>query len=148
MYHYTESGLSHVFLLNGFTIEKGDGEEYTSIDDMNGLHKAIAQAIIDSQKPLTHQEFKFLRIELNLSQKALGTRFGVSEKTIARYEKNSSAVPRTTDAALRSLYMESQQKNNPVSYFLDLLADSEAQQAAQDILLTLKTEPDHWERAA
>ncbi|MDX3774868.1 helix-turn-helix domain-containing protein [Chromatiaceae bacterium AAb-1] len=148
MYHYTESGLSHVYLVNGFTIETIDDEEYTSIDDMNGLHKAIAQAIVDSPKPLTHEEFRFLRIELNVSQKVLGARFGVSEQTIARYEKNESTIPRTTDAALRSLYMESLQKNNPVSYFLDLLADSEAQKAARDINMKLQEIDEHWEVAA
>ena len=99
-------------------------------------------------KPLTHQEFRFLRIEMNVSQKTLGTRFGVTEQTIARYEKGESSIPRTTDAALRSLYMESQQKNNPVSYFLDLLADTEAKAAAQSIQLKLEAVDDHWAVAA
>jgi putative transcriptional regulator len=148
MYHYTESGLPNVYLVNGFTVETLDGEEYTSIDDMNGLHKTIANAIIDSPKPLTHQEFRFLRIEMNVSQKTLGTRFGVTEQTIARYEKGESSIPRTTDAALRSLYMESQQKNHPVSYFLDLLADTEAKAAAQSIQLKLEEVDDHWAVAA
>lgn len=135
MYHYTECGLSNVFLKNGFIVEEIDGEEYASIDDMNGLHRVIAQIIVDSNTPLTHQEFKFLRVELNVSQKVLATRFGVSEQTIARYEKKSSTIPRTTDAALRSLYMESVDKNNPVSYFLDLLSDVEAMSAAKEIRL-------------
>ena len=148
MYHYTESGLPNVYLVNGFTLQTLDGEEYTSIDDMNGLHKTIAHVIIDSPKPLTHQEFRFLRIEMNVSQKTLGTRFGVTEQTIARYEKGTSSIPRTTDAALRSLYMESQQKNNPVSYFLDLLADTEAKAAAQSIQLKLEEVDDHWAVAA
>lgn len=126
MNHYTESGLPNVYLVNGFTVRTLNGEEYTSVDDMNGLHKTIANAIIDSPKPLNHQEFRFLRIEMNVSQKTLGARFGVTEQTIASYEKGESSIPRTTDAVLRSLYMESQQKNYPVSYFLDLLADTDA----------------------
>lgn len=148
MYHYTESGLSNVYLVNGFTVEIVDGEEYSSIDDMNGLHNTIASAIIDSPKPLTHQEFRFLRIEMNVSQKTLATRFGVTEQTIARYEKGESTIPRTTDAALRSLYMESQQKNNPLSYFLDLLSDSEAKAAASDIKLKLEEVDAHWQVVA
>ena len=135
MYHYTECGLPNVYLKNGFTIEHIDGEDYTSIDDMNNLHVAIAQTIADSHTALRPAEFKFLRIELNLSQKMLGHRFGVSEQTIARYEKGQSDIPRTTDAALRSLFMEKLEKTNSVSYFLDLLSDAEAQQAAQEILL-------------
>ena len=135
MYHYTECGLPNVYLKNGFTIEHIDGEDYTSIDDMNNLHVAIAQTIADSHAALRPAEFKFLRIELNLSQKMLGHRFGVSEQTIARYEKGQSEIPRTTDAALRSLFMEKLEKTNSVSYFLDLLSDTEAQQAAKEILL-------------
>ena len=135
MYHYTECGLPNVYLKNGFTIENIDGEDYNSIDDMNNLHVAIAQTIADSHTALRPAEFKFLRIELNLSQKMLGHRFGVSEQTIARYEKGQSEIPRTTDAALRSLFMEKLEKTNSVSYFLDLLSDAEAQQAAKEILL-------------
>ncbi|CAM5193398.1 helix-turn-helix domain-containing protein [Alishewanella longhuensis] len=146
MYHYIESGLSNVYLKNGFTVEEIDGEEYTSIDDINGLHRTIAQAVVDSRKPLTHEEFKFLRIELNVSQKLLGTRFGVDEQTIARYEKGQTKIPRTTDAALRALYMESQEKNNPVSYFLDLLADTEADEAAK--VIRLEEIEEQWEIAA
>lgn len=146
MYHYTECGLTNVYLKNGFTEENIDNEIYISIDDMNGLHKAIAQIIVDSRQPLSNQAFKFLRVELNLSQKVLATRFGVSEQTIARYEKGQSDIPRTTDAALRTLYMESIEKNNPISYFLELLCDAEAQEAQSKILLEEAQE--HWQVAA
>ncbi|WP_417527520.1 helix-turn-helix domain-containing protein [Marinomonas shanghaiensis] len=145
MYHYTECGLPNVYLKNGFTIEHIDGEDYTSIDDMNNLHVAIAQTIADSHTALRPAEFKFLRIELNLSQKMLGHRFGVSEQTIARYEKGQSDIPRTTDAALRSLFMEKLEKTNSVSYFLNLLSDAEAQQAAKAILL--EEIDNHWKIA-
>lgn len=146
MYHYIESGLSNIYLKNGFTVEQIDGEEYTSIDDMNRLHRSIAQAVVDSKKPLTHEEFKFLRIKMNISQRILGTRFGVDEQTIARYEEGKTRIPRTTDAALRTLYMENQEKNNPVSYFLDLLADTEAEEAPK--IIRLEKIEDHWEVTA
>lgn len=135
MYHYTESGLSNVFLKNGYSVEVIDDDEYVSIDDLNGLHRILGISVAGKATPLTHEQFKFLRIELNLSQRMLGNRFGVSEQTIARYEKGQSDIRRTTDAALRSLYMESIEQNNPVSYFLDLLANSEARQVAQEMLL-------------
>ncbi|ETX11347.1 transcriptional regulator [Marinomonas ushuaiensis DSM 15871] len=142
MYHYIECGLQNVYLKNGFTVERIDNEEYTSIDDMNNLHSAIAQVIADSRTALRPAEFKFLRVELNLSQKMLSHRFGVSEQTIARYEKGKSEIPRTTDAALRSLYMEKLEKNSSVGFFLDLLSDTEAKQAAREILL--EETGNHW----
>mgnify|MGYP000358164378 CR=1 FL=1 len=142
MYHYTECGLSNIYLLNGFVVECVDGEEYTSIDDMGGLHKAIAQIIADNSRPLSCDEFKFLRVALNVSQKTLGHRFGVNEQTVARYEKGQTQIPWPTDAALRSLYMEMQEQNNPVGYFLELIADAEACEASKDI--HLQEVNDHW----
>jgi DNA-binding transcriptional regulator YiaG len=135
MYHYIESGVSHVYLKNGYNVETIDGEEFISVDDLNGLHRILGASIASQTRPLSHEEFKFLRIELNLSQRLLANLFGVSEQTIARYEKGQSDIPRTTDAALRSLYMESCDQHNPVSFFLNLLTDSAAEHAAQDILL-------------
>lgn len=146
MYHYTECGLSNIVLANGYNVEMIDEEEYTSIDDMDGLHKVIALAIVDNNSALTNEEFKFLRVEMNISQKALGEKFGVTEQTIARYEKKETKIPRTTDASLRSLYMESQDKNNPVSYFLDMLADTEARKAAEEIIM--EEVDQHWKIAA
>lgn len=146
MYHYTECGLSNIVLANGYNVEMIDEEEYTSIDDMDGLHKVIALAIVDNNSALTNEEFKFLRVEMNVSQKALGEKFGVTEQTIARYEKKETKIPRTTDASLRSLYMESQDKNNPVSYFLDMLADTEAREAVEEIIM--EEVEQHWKIAA
>lgn len=145
MYHYTECGLSNIVLANGYNVEIIDEEEYTSIDDMDGLHRAIAKSIVDTNGALTNEEFKFLRVELNISQRALGEKFDVSEQTIARYEKTTK-IPRTTDAALRSLYMESLDKNNPVGFFLDMLADTEAREAAEEIIL--EEVDKHWKIAA
>lgn len=135
MYHYTESGLPNIYLINGFTVEFEDGEEYTSIDDANGLHQVIALAITQSRCAISHEAFRFLRVELNLSQKALGKVFGVDEQTIARYEKAQTKIPRTTDAALRALYVESQEQTSSIGYFLSLLADFEEKVAAQEIHL-------------
>ena len=135
MYHYTESGLSNVYLVNGFEVECIDGEEYTSIDDMNGLHFAIANAIVDLTRPLTGEEFRFLRIEINLSQKALAVKFCVDEQTVARWEKEQSVLPRTSDASLRALYMDSIDINSSVGLFLEILADAEAKNAAEEIIM-------------
>jgi DNA-binding transcriptional regulator YiaG len=146
MYHYTESGLSNVYLVNGFEVEYIDGEEYTSIDDMNGLHFAIANAIVDLTRPLTGEEFRFLRIEINLSQKALGVKFGVDEQTVARWEKEKSALPRTSDASLRSLYMDSINKDNGVGLFLEILADAEEKNAAEEI--KMEEINNHWKISA
>jgi hypothetical protein len=39
--HYTACGLDNVYLLNGFKREIIDGEEYVTIEDMDGLWRAL-----------------------------------------------------------------------------------------------------------
>ena len=70
-YRYTESGLTNVWLANGYTIRKTKYGEGVSIHDMDGLHRALARAL--SNKPrLTGTEVRFLRKEMGLSQRGLG----------------------------------------------------------------------------
>lgn len=143
MYHYNESGLPNVFLKNGFKVGVEQDEQYTSIEDIDGLHQAIAEALITSQCPLSNHAFKFIRIELNTSQKALAIRFGVSEQTIARYEKGQSDIPRTTDAALRAMYLETIRKPLHFLSLLELLANGEAE-AEEQLKFLLEEKQDKW----
>jgi DNA-binding transcriptional regulator YiaG len=142
MYHYSECGLSNIYLVNGFIVEVEGEQEFISISEMNSLHHAIAMNIIERATPLTHEEFRFLRIELNQSQKALATHFDVTEQTVARYEKNQTKIPRTADICLRYLYGESRNKKSSLSDFLEKLASTEAEAVASDI--HLKAEGNKW----
>ncbi|MCO4320810.1 helix-turn-helix domain-containing protein [Aliidiomarina quisquiliarum] len=107
MYHYTASGLDNVFLKNGYSIKETPSGQTTSIKNIDGLHKIIARDLVTHEYPLTGKEFCFLRIELNLSQKALGTLFEKSDQAIALWEKGTSKIPALADKAIRDLYMES-----------------------------------------
>jgi len=107
MYHYKDCGLPNVYLKNGFLIEQHENYgETVSIDNLDGLHKAIGLDIVNNSVPLmSGAEFRFLRIELDLSQKALGGLLGTTDQTIANYEKD---VPKAmADKFLRVLYKES-----------------------------------------
>lgn len=87
MFNYTDSGLDNVWLVNGYTEHKtayGDG---VSIDDLPGLHMAIASSLTSKPGDLTGAEFLFLRKELNMSQQALAEVFGVKEGTIRNLER-------------------------------------------------------------
>ncbi|MBV0932375.1 helix-turn-helix domain-containing protein [Marinobacterium weihaiense] len=87
MYHYTSCGLPNIYLKNGFKEYETPYGKGVAIEDVPGLHKAIAMAIIESPSKLTGKEIKFLRKELNLSQKRLGLLLGVEDQTVARWEK-------------------------------------------------------------
>ena len=105
MYRYTGTGLPNVFLKNGYQLHETPYGEGVSIHDIDGLHKAIGEMVVLSQKPLTGHEFRFLRTELDLSQAGLGGVLGCDEQTIARFEKGKNKkISAPAERLLRVLY--------------------------------------------
>lgn len=106
MYHYKESGLRNIWLVNGYEITHDpDYGECVSIDDTFGLHRAIGIDLIHHKPKLTGAEFRFLRYELDLSQAALADLLGNDEQAVARWEKNGK-VPKWADRMIRILVKE------------------------------------------
>ncbi|WP_017445234.1 helix-turn-helix domain-containing protein [Gayadomonas joobiniege] len=145
MYHYKDCGLSYIYLTNGFNVEEIDGEEYVSIDNLYDLHTLIGQNIISQVRAITSEEFKFLRIELNMSQKSLGHLLGVDTQTVARWEKGQTAIPRTADVTLRALYAESNGSDSQIGLMLNILSDAEIDYQMKD--LHLKEQEEKWQIA-
>ena len=46
MYHYTESSLANAWLANGYKIKHTNYGDAVAVDDMDGLHLAIAKNLI------------------------------------------------------------------------------------------------------
>jgi putative transcriptional regulator len=104
-YHYTESGLDHIWLENGFTLENHPNYgELVSIWNVRDLHLAIGRWLIGQPRRLTGAEFRFLRTEMDLSQRALGQLLGVTDQAIAKWEK-ARQQPVANKAAERLLRM-------------------------------------------
>lgn len=106
--HYTACGLDNVYLVNGFAREIIDGEEYVTIEDLDGLWKAVGLHLVTTQKVLAPKEIKFLRNHMGLTQAELGAKLRVSDQTIARWEKGETkVVPGPADVMLRVLFLAS-----------------------------------------
>src|SRR5262245_35533031 len=87
-YHYTESGLDNIWLEDGVVVENDpDYGEVYAIEDVEGLHRVIGHDLVHLPRPLNGAEFRFLRRELDLSQKALAGLIGSNEQSIAKWEK-------------------------------------------------------------
>lgn len=123
MYHYTDSGLDNIWLTNGYEEHQEDGETFVGIHDIEGLHEQIGLTIANKPTKVTSQEFKFLRLELNLSQAKLGALLDVSDQTIARWEKGEIEVSRISDVIVRGLYKESLDNDSDISQILNILSD-------------------------
>jgi DNA-binding transcriptional regulator YiaG len=97
MYRYTESGLENVFLVNGYRHHQTQYGEGLSIADTDGLHKAIGRWLINSPKPLNGAELRFLRLEMEVTQR----------HPLRLWEKRrKKALPGSADRLLRAIFSE------------------------------------------
>jgi transcriptional regulator with XRE-family HTH domain len=104
-YHYQASGLDNIFLLNGVSETNTPHGPMIHIEDIHGLNLAIGLHIAEKPEPMTGAEFRFLRKQLGLSQLQLAARAGVTDQTIANYEKGKVNALGSADPFLRAIYL-------------------------------------------
>ena len=106
-YHYKESGLDNIFLANGFAKKSYDGEEYVSIENVDGLWKAIGFSLVRAPRALGPKEVRFLRHHMDLTQADLAQMLRVDAQTVARWEKGKTEIQGPAEIALRFLVLSS-----------------------------------------
>ncbi len=133
-------GLDNVYLENGYTIKKTAYGEGISIHDMEGLHEAIAYNIITKLRKLNGDEIRYLRKELELSQKGLSILLDVSENTIRGWENSRSSISGSANTLMRIIYLENIGKNEKIINFIERLnkLDEEFNK------ITLSEKNNHW----
>jgi DNA-binding transcriptional regulator YiaG len=119
--HYTACGLDDVYLVNGFTREQIDGEEAITIEDMDGLWKAIGLALVTRRKALAPKEVRFLRGHMGLTQADLGAELRVSDQTVARWEKGETPIQGPADVLLRVYFLACERAQPEGGKILDRL---------------------------
>ena len=125
MYHYRGAGLDNVYLKNGYRKIKYGREVAVAVEDAAGLHRVIAAQLIHKPGTLTSQEFRFLRIEMGLSQQRLGKLLGVGEQSVHQWEnRKTKRIPGAAERTTRLLAGEQLLKTNgKVARLLNELAE-------------------------
>jgi DNA-binding transcriptional regulator YiaG len=124
MYHYKESGLDNIFLVNGYRRHRTRYGEGFSIADTAGLHTAIGRWLINSPKPLNGAGLRFLRLEMEITQRNLAALVGTTEQSLRLWEKHRKKVlPGSADRLVRAIYSEYIGSANSVRRMLDRLAE-------------------------
>jgi DNA-binding transcriptional regulator YiaG len=138
MYHYTESGLRNVWLVNGYRYHKTAYGPAISIAAVDALHDAIGRWLAAKPGRLTGSEFRFLRLELELSQRALGDYLGAAEQAVARWERGVTKVPRWADRFLRALWREHVDGNVKIRELVERLNAADERRGAAKLELRLR----------
>jgi hypothetical protein len=142
MYHYQMCGLPNVWLENGYEIHETEYGEAVSFHDIQGLHKAIGQAIIHNESMLNAAEIKFLRGNMRLSQVQLANLLGVSDSSIRAWENQRTEIPAPADRLLRALYNEQAFGDGGVKQMIEAI-NLLARNAHQE-KINLIEENGHW----
>ncbi len=146
MHHYTESGLDNVYLVNGYEVHQTPYGEGVSIHNMDGLHRLIGRWLVELPKPLTGAELRFLRTEMDLSQKHLGELMGSNEQAVKRWEKGrAKAIPGLADRLVRVIYATYADGDGSVRQLVERLAELDQVDVAS---VNLRAVDDHWQMAA
>jgi putative transcriptional regulator len=124
MLKYDDAGLRNVWLANGYELHDTAYGKDVSYHDIHGLTHAICAALVNKPGPLTGAEFRYLRLHLRLSQVSLGKMQGVSEQSVALWEKRGR-IPRLADKHLRLFWIEKHDGNEPIVLAMNRLNDVE-----------------------
>jgi DNA-binding transcriptional regulator YiaG len=141
LYHYTGCGLDDVWLDGGVVFHDTPYGRGVTIMDLDGLHKLIGLHLADSLRPLKGKEVRFLRVEMNMSQKSLAQLIGVGDTTVARWESGRGKITETAQKLLCLIYRESVTGNADVVGSLQRLAALDAEEYYQ---MNLTHTDDGW----
>ncbi len=146
MYHYTGSGLSNIWLSNGYSEHETPYGPAVSITDVEGLHKAIGLEIVyQPLKRLAGEEVRFLRLEMDLSQRALATMLSLREITVRKWEQNGCPKG-PAQILLRALYLLHISGNAQLKEIMERLRTLDCKTAVQ-MKLRFRDDPDQgWKR--
>lgn len=100
-YLYLESGLDNVIIEGIGVVVDDAGEESVTIPNINGLHRAIALAILRKHSAVSGKELRFLRTEIGLTQAELAGIVHKEPLTISRWERGEQTIEPNAEAVLR-----------------------------------------------
>ena len=147
MYHYTGCGLENVFLHNGF--EEHHDPHYgktVSVEAVRDLHTLIGLELVRYKTRLAGDEIRFLRKDLDMTQKRLAEILGTSDQTFANWEKGKSPIRKTADRLLRALYREFKSDNQTIIEAVEFLNNCDREETERQ--LTFEETDEGWRMVA
>lgn len=103
-YHYTESGLQNVWLLDVEIFDCDCGENFAFIPCVQELHNLIAEILLKKEDQLSGREIRFLRKHMGMKSKDFAKELGVKPVTVSRWESGDYPPSESFDRFIRLFY--------------------------------------------
>lgn len=105
-YHFTESGLGNVYLVNVETSYCPDCKaDSVFLPDATQLLSCLGEAIVISPGLMTGPEIRFLRKNLHMKINDFAKLLGVARATLSRWENGRIKLTKLDDRLVRSIYL-------------------------------------------
>jgi DNA-binding transcriptional regulator YiaG len=105
-YHYTECGLDNVLIEGMVPCKDDEGDDVCTIPNVLGLHRVIAESIVEREASMTGAELRFIRTEMGMTQAQLAKVVHHDSQSVGRWERNEFAIDQTAEALIRLLAIE------------------------------------------
>jgi transcriptional regulator with XRE-family HTH domain len=103
-YHFTESGLSNIYLVGIRCVISESGKKIPEIPALKYLLHLIARDLISKPTALGGEEIRFLRKRLGQKQTEFARNLGIEPETLSRAENDHNALKESTDKLIRLYY--------------------------------------------
>jgi len=144
--HYNWCGFDDIYLLSGYQrIPTEEGDDIV-IQNLDGLHRAIGEYLASTKKTLNGKEVRFLRHEMDLSEKELGKILRVTDQIVARWEKGEVVMQGPEELLLRITYLAFLRGAVDPRVIAERLVDVDDCPTAKKFFV--ETEDGNWRKAA
>lgn len=120
---YRECGLDDVYLLNGYEVHQTPYGDGISVENVEGLHEAIALNLVRNKGLLKGKEVRFIRKLLGWTQADLARRLRCNVQSVARWESGKTEINGPADMLTRAFFLGSKNKNLQLLEFANEVAE-------------------------
>ena len=103
-FHFLDSGLSNVYLVGIRYFVCECGSIVAEVPAIKQLMRLLARDLIESPKPLSGEEVRFLRKRLGKKATDFAQNLGLEPETLSRMENGKQAISEQSDKLIRLLY--------------------------------------------
>jgi DNA-binding transcriptional regulator YiaG len=116
------------YAMNGYRETETPYGRGVSVEDVGGLHTAIAHALVEEKPSLSGPEVRFIRKLLELTQTQLAELLGVEDQSVRRWEK-LARVPKQADHSIRLVFRDLTHRDaTPLPELLRQIESAEARE--------------------